>query len=506
MDPESRAHTALRNSAWSIGGYIVPIFIAAFVTPIIVFGLGTHDYGIYAFLVSIVAILGLIDLGISSAVSRYITKYHGKGDSEKLADLFKTANSLAFIIGATGLIMATGLGMGGHALLSNGIAPQTAMYYVIIGVIFFINAASLVYTVVPYAVQRFDIATKIGTSILISSAIANIIVVKSGGGVMGMLLVQLGVSLATAIFSRIYSKKLLPDSTRFSFSWSQQEVKKLYSFGLQAFTANIGSTLSTHLNRLIIPIFLGPSALTYYTVPGSVSAKIPGLTGAVSGILFPITANLSSLGETEKIKIAYIRSFRLITILTVATASSVIIFAEPILRYWLDESFAARSVNVLILLTLTNFALSLYTPLYNFLLGLGKLKMITIISFLMGGLNAVLLFALLPFFDIEGAAWAYLISVLPIGYMIYHTERKYLKFELRTHYYLKLATRSAIAVFASYLVAHFLWLPITNSFTAILMTGPLSVLTYLVLYKEFGFYEEEDWRDVVNYGKHVFKR
>ncbi len=506
MSTESRAHAVLRNSAWSIAGYIVPIFIAVFVTPIIVFSLGEHDYGVYTFLISVIGILGIVDLGVSTAVSRKITEHHSRNERQALRESLKTVNSLAFLIGATGLLVCVALGAGGHALISGSLTPHVFWLYFLVGLTFFVNSAGMVWTIAPNALQRFDVSTKIATGLAIATAGASIAAVKLGYGVMGLVIIQLALSLSIAVISGIRSRKLLPDTLTLSFGWSRDEVKSLYSSGFRIFFANIGGTSSAYLSRLIIPVFLGPSALTYYSLPGSVAQRIPGVTGTLSGVLFPLTASLSSVGETERIKVLYIRSFRLITILASAAASTLVFFAEPVLRYWLNEEFAARSTNVLIILAVTNFVLAIYGPLYNFVLGLGRLRMITVVSFVTGALNALLLWILMPLLDIEGAAWAYLLSVLPIAYMIYHTEIKYLKIELRTHYYLKLALKTMVTVVASYVVARLVWLPLTTSLVTLCFTGSASVLTYLALYRVFGFYEEEDKRDLTSFARSLVKK
>jgi len=503
---ESKTHKTLRNSVWGVLGYLVPISIAIFVTPIIIFGIGDHNYGVYIFLISVIGILGVIDLGIATAVTRQIAEYHSQNNSVELKKTFGSALSIGFIIGTIGLLVCIILGIGGHTLLAGSTAPHVALFYVIIGFIFFLNLASMPYMIIPSALQRFDISTKISIILSIVTAFASILVVKTGYGIMGLVLVQLGSSILIAIISVIYAKKILPEIVSMRLTWSKNTVKKLYSFSLKAFMASVGNTSSTYLGRLIIPIFLGPAALTYYSVPGGVAVKIPGMVGALSGILFPLTASLSAANEHEKIKIIYVRSFRLITILATAAASSIIFFAEPILRYWLNQEFATRSLNVLILLTLTNFILAIYTPLNNFLLGIGKLKMITVVSFTMGIMNAIFLLLFLQKFNIDGVAWAYLLSTLPIAYAIRHTEKKYLNISGRKNYYLGLAFKTLVTVAVSYFVSMFVWIPLTTSFTIMLFTGPASVLTYLALYKLFGFYEKEDWRDLSIFARSAIKK
>lgn len=506
MEKETRANKAIRDSSWKIFGYVTSIAVTLFVTPIIIFELDEHNYGVYIFIMTIIGMLGIMDLGFSTSVSKYITKYNALKDFDQIKNLVKTVNSIAFIIGTLGLIISILLGTIGHSLITGGATSEIISFYVIIGFIFFINSISLTYTNVPTSLQRFDLVTKIGTSLLIISSITNVVVVKMGYGIFGLLMTQLIFSILTLFVYRFFSKRLLPNVLSLKLAWSILEIKRIYKFGLQAFFASVGSSSSNYLNRLIIPIFLGPAALTYYSVPGGVSSRIPGITETISTTLFPLTADLASTGETERIKIVYIRSLRLITILSAAAASSLIFFNETILRYWLDETFVEKSATVFMILTITSFIMAIYGPLYNFLLGFGKLKMITTISFLMGALNAIFLFLLIPKFNIEGVALAYLISSLPIFYIVYHIDKNYLNLKSESHYYLKLVTKIIITSFFSFLIAKFILIPITTSLVILIFTGPISIVAYLGLYKIFGFYEKEDWRDLTLFGKSLINK
>jgi len=56
-------------------GMIVPFFL----TPIVIRNLGTVAYGVWILAVSTVAYLGLLDLGLRSAIIRYVSKADAQG-------------------------------------------------------------------------------------------------------------------------------------------------------------------------------------------------------------------------------------------------------------------------------------------------------------------------------------------------------------------------------------------------------------------------------------------
>src|SRR6185437_4885760 len=139
----------------------------------------------------------------------------------------------------------------------------------------------------------------------------------------------------------------------FRFSWHGEEIKKAYRFGALAAVSTLSNNALIQLDRLLIPVFVGPAQLSYYSLPGSVAQKSSGITGSLGNILFPLTSALQSSGESEKINAIYKRGFRNITIIAAALCSAIACFSYKILFFWLGKDFADRGVVILYILTAT---------------------------------------------------------------------------------------------------------------------------------------------------------
>ena len=500
MERSSLTFQTFRNIGYNIVGYIWPMVFALFVTPIIIFRLGVKDYGIYLFVTTFISLLGLLDLGLGAAVVKYMANYLGKNDSIGAQRLIHASNYLSIIISTTGLIAALFIAFFGPKLLPSQFASYEAYsnLFVLAGLIFFFNSIDFTYTVLLSALQRFDIANKIGVISLTLTSLITLVVVLFGGSVASILIIQLISTILVGIITFFEVKKILPYAT-LKFVWDSYEIKRCYSFGLVTTINSVANTALTTLDRLIIPFFVGPSNLTYYSVPGNVTSKIPGVANTLSGIIFPMTSSLDGSTDSIRINLLYVRSFRLITPVAASLTVTAIAFAHQSLQYWLNAEFANHSTNILIILAFTNFILALLGPLSNFLLGLGKLKFLTTMSIIMGVINAVLLIILLPKYGIVGAAWAYLISLVPIFYMFYYTEVEYLHLTKRHIYYTKkilgtFVTGGVVWVLDTVLLSH-----VVFDLTSLILVGLISTILYIIFYKLFGFFEEEDWKDIENF-------
>lgn len=496
MGADSLTQKTFKNISYRFIAYLWPMFFTIFITPVIVFRLGVREYGIYIFISTITGFLSLLDLGVSFAVIKFLASYQVGQDDERVKKLIFSANSLFFIIGSVGFAMTILLSHLGEILFASDIPSSNyAVLFVLAGLGFFVSSINNIYNLIPDALQRFDISSKLNIIHLTTSSLVNLAVVLLGFKLMAIFVAQLVITLIFALVRRHFAIEIMP-LARYRLAWNRAEIKSCYRYGLATVINGTANSSLAYLDRLIIPLFVGPSQLTYYSLPGNAAARIPGVTDNLSGIIFPISANIDSAGNEERLRRLYVRSVRLITVIASAISLAIIFLAREILTYWLDASFAEKSTSVLILLTITNFIIALQSPVNSFFFGLGRLKFASVMSLAMAVLNALLLLILLPRFGITGAAWSYLISVLPIFYVIYYIEHKYLKLAKRRRYYLSMSAKIGSAAVIFFPITKFFISPLITDKLMLIILGPISVIIFVSLYWVLGFFEKEDVYDV----------
>lgn len=496
MEKDSLTYKTFKNSSYNIIGYIWPIIFTLIVTPVVVLTLGVKEYGIYLFINTAMGLFGIFELGLSLAVLKYMSHYYGKRDEEAIKRLTHSANILNLIISSFCFAISLFMGIFGMSLLPESFSAyeQYSKLFILAGGISFFNTITATYTIILYATQRFDISNKIGIMSVTISNMGMLFIVINGGSISEIFILQLVVACVSSVVVYVEAIKILPVAT-FKFVWHKKEIFECYRFGIVAYLNNLSSVALSSLDRMVIPFFVGPSNLTYYSIPGNVALKIPGITNTLTASMLPASSHLNGNNENSRLITLYVRTFRFMVVIAGALTVTVISFSYQILQYWLSVDFAEKSSSVLIILALTSFILALFGPLSNFLLGLGKLKFLSISSLCMAILNAVALFTLLPLFGIIGAAWAYFISVLPVAYLFYYVETRYLQLSGRKKYYIKTILGTIITACVVGVLNLFMSKFILSLATLLFACG-VSAVTYVTLYKLFGFLEEEDWIDI----------
>ena len=492
------AHRTIKNSWYNLLAFIWPVVLSLVATPIIVHGLGVHDYGVYVLALVIVSFLSLLEMGWGYGFIKSLADLSARNDHARINVLVSSFFWLTTFLGTVGLIIAYLFADTLVALFKLGVAGSSpavgAIYFA--GWIFLSAMVSAVFSLIPTALQRFDVPAKWG---IFSATLMNALMVAAvwqGFSVVALLAVYLLISAASFVFYFFYSKHLLP-LLKVECRFDYQAVKPAAKFGFFVFLNNIASTALIQIDRFFISAFLGPAFITFYTLPGNVAQKIHGFVSSISNVFFPLSSDLVARGDLDRLQRIYRKVVRITTILSFASAITLWLFGYKILFYWLGQEIANNSISVLYYLVPTYFLLSIFVPLTNFLLGLGKPKILAFSSIFMAALNVILVLILVPRYSIEGAALAYLLSVTPVIFLLFFLERKELMFQGSLNFYLKIFVKLMATGAVFYLVVGYTIFNLAVGLISLITVLPFAFASFLVLYKLMGFVEKEDWDLIV---------
>jgi O-antigen/teichoic acid export membrane protein len=495
METSSLSYRTIKNVAYSMVGFAFPILFSVFITPIVVHRLGIETYGIYILVNTILGFLGLLDLGLGAALMKYISEFVALGRLDELREFLYSANTAYALVGLAGLIIFWLLGTFFLFLFHITGTSQHSILIVFLlgGLIFFINTANNVYTTIPAALQRFDLVTKINLAQITFLNLSTLILVLFGFQLRAIFLVNAVSLLVLSVFYYVYSRRLLA-GVSLRFKWSSSHLKKMYSFGFFASVSSVMIISLNQLDRLIIPIFLGPGALSYYSLPGNAAQKTATVAGSLSGVFFPLSSDLFSRGLVEKLGYVYRKIIRNLAVMAAAITAPIMVFGYKILFYWLGKDFADKGFVILLILAVTYFLLAVYGTVINFLMGMGKIKFLAWWSFVLAAVNIILMVILIPYYGIVGAAWAFLGGAFPVVIIFYLLEKKYLGLTDVGGFYARLLAKILFTSLIFFLFSKYAVMPLIISFGRLVIIGPLTIVLFLLIYFVLGFFDTEDIR------------
>lgn len=510
MMKDSPTYRALSNAFFSMISFGWPILIAIFVTPFVVNNLGAKEYGIYLFISTLIGLAGLLDVGIASSLGKFIAEENGRGNLDEIKKICRVGNSIFLVVGIVGATGIASTVLIGNFFFTKDIAQYiryTPAFLAAAGM-FFVTSIMSLYIIIPTALQRVDAGVRVGLYFFTTQQLLLVVLIMFNYGVNSIFVGLLALYIFFYYFYYKMAKNLVHPDLRvslLSYGWDKAEVVHFYAFGIKVFMNNLANSSLTFLDKIVMPIFMGPSYLTYYGIAGSVANKTPAVSNTFANVIFPMAATFEGSGDRDRTKLLYVRSMRLITILSFSITITILSFPYKMLEYWISTEVAVYATNTLIVLAWTNLILSLTGPLTNLLVGMGRLKALTTTSVSAAVLNAILLFALIPVFGIYGAALAYLCALVPYLFLFYWTEIKLLCLERRFSFYslfiLKLSVASvATYIFNTYIVSEY----ITN-LTTVLVGSTISIIFFITFFYVFRLFEKEDVRDLKLFARSLLK-
>lgn len=506
MEESSFSYKTLRNTFYLFLNFLLPMVLTIFVTRTSAIRLGEAEFGVLLLVNTISTFVNFVDLGLGVAVTKYAAQYRGSGDLTSLEKLLSSSRVLFLFTGFLGVLVFFILGKWFLPVfhVAPGSQPHIFQVFMLAGLVFLFNSLSTIYGAVLSAVQRFDLMSKLGLTGLTLTSIGTIILLEMNFRLKAVMVLNVALAFLTLAVYHFYVAKLLPE-LRLSFKIDFPEIKKAYKFGVLAFFSNLASSSLIYLDRLLIPIFLGPAQLPFYSVPGNVALKTSVVTNTFGQMLFPMASELAGAGDLNRLKALYVRAFRNLHVVSAAVSLAIAMFANKILLFWLGENYASRGTNVLVILSATYFIVALYIPLQGMLLGLGRTKFLIKQSLFMAGINLSLLLILVPRYGITGAAWAYFFAVLPMIGAFFQIERKLFFLTDQVSRYTKLYAQLTVTAVICGLIMFFWLVPLAKNIVGLVIVGPFSVLLYFICYYALGFMEKDDSEIIKNFALKFFR-
>jgi len=410
----SRSESTIINLITSVIAWGWPMLLALVVTPLLVHGLGEDAYGMRGLIFTIMGYFALMDLGLNTAGTKYLAEYIAINDSDSVRELLGTT-LLVYLIG--GLIGCGVIWLTSSWLILSifkiplALQQESIWSFRIAGLGFFLSMLTWWGTSIPSGLQRFDVSNWISVGFGTVTSLSSLAAVLLGQGLIGVIWASVFANFLTVIAYWISIKRLLPGVTIHpSFSWKM--FKRTTLFGLWGILFRVVGVSVTQLDRILIAMWLGPAAVTYFLVSRRVASPVHQINAKMLQVVFPMASEFSATASSEKLQHLFLRSMNLSIVVAIGMALPIFVLAQPFMTYWMSEEFALHTAELVRILTLC-FCLTAQTAAPSAILpGMGYPQ----VPFIAAVLSSMVLlpgyFLLIRPLGIVGAGWAYMASCI----------------------------------------------------------------------------------------------
>jgi GT2 family glycosyltransferase/O-antigen/teichoic acid export membrane protein len=478
-----------RNVLSNVGAQVWLLVLAFATTPVLVGGLGTDAYGVYALVLVLVGYFAFLDLGLGAATIRQLAQHEGAGDRAGLERTLRTAVTAYLVLGVLGAAaIALSASVVVNALFDvpGGLRGAATTALVLAGVGFAVNMPLAVLNAVPNALQRLDLANALNVLFATVGAGGAVALVASGRGLVSLLAYSVCLSAVAFVAFYALARRLLP-GVRLRPGFDRGAFRVLTSFGLLKFANQLSVQTVYHLDKVLVAALVSVSAVAFYVVPVSIAQRLTGLVATVSTAFLPAATQLQAAGDRERFRDLYLRSERVVALVALPVGLLLVVFAEPILDLWLGAEFAARSAWPLRFLALGYMLSALGTIPAVACDALGRPGVTTAFSAVGAAFNVTMCFVLIPRHGIAGASLVILLqSLVSLPIFLLYVHRRVLGLPLMD---LLQSLARPVAAAALGAVVMLVLLPLAGSLPALLAILAISFVAYAVLARLVGAWD-----------------
>ncbi len=371
-----------RNIISNAFGTIVPALAWFFVVPVLILKLGDAGYGVYTIAISFAGVLGFLELGLTSAATKFVAEVEIRNDQDKLEKII--ANNLSIYIAIGIVISLVCLEFGGKIapLLfhDTGLSqPELATMVLLMGLVLSLTLIKNAFASILMGLHRYDYYNFIQIGYAVLLALVQVLIVTLNGQVNSLLMGNIGVILASLVGFAVMIRKLLP-GVHFVRLPDGYFLRVLFTFGMYMMVINLAGTLLFNLDKVIIGQILGPTSVSYYAIPSQITLKIHNGLAVFVSFLFPMASEVQSSGDKATMRNIFLQGMRFIALLDGAVMVFLAVFAQKILQVWISPDFAAQSSLLLVITAIGYIIYSLSITPYHILLGMGRPRALAIMN------------------------------------------------------------------------------------------------------------------------------
>ncbi len=333
------------NTFFNFVGRFWSFVVTLLLTPYLLSRLTVGEFGTWVLLSVFVGSFNLLDLGLGSAFTKYVSQYHTQRDYPRInAVLF--SGVLFYTVFGVGLV-ALGMALEGilFGIFRIDVPP---MVYPLVLVAFAINNIALMLLATLKGMQRMDQSNAVEIAMSVPALVGTVFFLESGWGMLGLAVNSVLLATMTALAAWRSMRRVEPEV---GLAWRPDPAlfKEMFAYGAKLQFSRLGGLVCFQVDKLIISRFLGVAAVSFYEVASRLTLFMRALPLVMISALIPATSELGARNDRARIEKAYMLASKYVVMATVALMGFVVIEADSLLRLWLGQGFGQSVILVQVL-------------------------------------------------------------------------------------------------------------------------------------------------------------
>lgn len=387
-------------------GLSLNILIGFLMVPFVVHRLGDISYGIWALVLQITGYMGVVDVGVRSAVVRFVSRFYAKRNQLALNHLLSTT---LMLYGAFAVLCLLGGVVLAAVLLPLLQIPASLLEEARITLLLATATLAVSFPLGTFpgilaGLSRWDLRNLVDIVTLFLRTGLIVIFLLAGYGLITLAVIHLVTSAAGYGLGVILVRRLLP-GLRLSWRLARQRMlRPVVGHSSYALLISLGNKISYEIDTVVIAAFLPIQHVTAYVIGFKLIQYLRLLVNASTLIVNPLASRLEAEGRTAELGELLVRGSKYCLLLAFPINVGLLLLGYDFIRLWMGESYVETSGTVLAILALGQFISLTQNMGAHLLYGLSKHRVNVWCTGAEAILNLGISLALVQRFGIYGVA------------------------------------------------------------------------------------------------------
>lgn len=349
MSEEGSGARLVRNTLANGTASVFGVLVFLVLTPFMILELGAAAYGVFTLALSLSFLGGyaaFTDLGVEAATARFVAEARADGDA---AGANRVASTTLAFFGGLAILLAPVVAVLSPLLvdlfsIEGDLREEAKWCFALVGAQLLFEMPARTYFAVLEGAQRFEWFQACEMVRLVSQAVLFIAVLIGGlsvawlGGALALS------SLIVLIVARVLAHRVMPELDINPRTATRGELRRLLGYGGGLVILRLTGTMFRQMDRVIIAVALGPRSVTIYEIANKIQAAAQMVQSVAASALVPAAA--FARARIEVLQDMFLRGSTYSLAVALPFAGAVAIFAEPLIRTWIDPEYTdAASVT-----------------------------------------------------------------------------------------------------------------------------------------------------------------
>lgn len=411
----------VRNVLANWGSFLVTATAGLFVSPFVVHQLGTSAYGVWVIIGSLTGSMTILDLGVRSAVTRFVAREHARGAHDSAGRIVSTAQLMFLAAGVLAILIAGGLSLGvtNWFTIPAELHATARLVLLVSGFSIAIILNISLFGGILVGVQRLDI---IGFSEIVMELVRValvLIILSRGGGILGLALIGLFLAFSRYSYQRYAARGAYPE-LRLAFRRPRgADVRAILDVSIFSTLIYVSGSVIAQASTLVVGAMLPISMVTFFAIGGTLPLYARALNRPIAQTVHPRASRHDALNDAVGLQALILNTGRYSTLVVLPLAATFIFRGHTFIGIWMGEEFKALSGYVLLVLSIgLVFSVSRHVMQAAFV-GSGRHRHLAPSHISEAVLVALLSVLFVWRWGVQGAAWAVVIPGLVMCLVVF---------------------------------------------------------------------------------------